>query len=282
MTTRTFATTKIEQVKKERGGIRFAIFDTIEKHGLINGIVNCRGIESMYQNAEGIRMDPDIARLIAVNDMTIFTLCSGHVNQDGTEIPEMTINGIPVEDSEYFWKKINKMSDGQENYVIFHVQMLTTGIDLPSVNSIVILGDKNETDLFQSIMRGCRVDWNNPEKKDYEVYCYVDGETRTYMENFINTIDKIGGPELINAFSNDVLQGETASENNSLFTEILKTKAGYKKVIEDYKKIIDCAQYHNRAERVAALQLQLMTYMSEGNLDAFYQLQAMMRTEIVK
>ena len=185
-----------------------------------------------------------------------------------------------VEDSEYFWKKINKMSDGQENYVIFHVQMLTTGIDLPSVNSIVILGDKNETDLFQSIMRGCRVDWNNPEKKDYEVYCYVDGETRSYMENFINTIDKIGGPELIDAFSNDVLQGETTHENNPLFTEILKTKAGYKKVIEDYKKIVNCAEYHNRADRMAALQVQLMTYMSEGKLDAFYQLQAMMRAEM--
>ena len=262
--------------------IKYSIFDTIEKHGMINGIVNCRGIESMYQNAEGIRKDDEIQQLIALGDMTIFTLCSGHVNQDGSEIPEMTINGIPIEDSEYFWKRINKLSDGQENYVIFHVQMLTTGIDLPSVNSIVILGDKNETDLFQSIMRGCRVDWNNRDKKDYEVYCFVDGETRSYMENFINTIDKIGGPELIEAFSNDVLQGETTPDNNSLFTEILQAKAGSKKVVEDYKKIVNCAEYHNRADRMAALQLQLMTYMSEGKLAEFQQLQAMMRAEIIK
>ena len=37
--------------------------------------------------------------------------------------------------------------------MIFHVQMLTTGIDLPSVNSIVILSDKNETDLFHFFPR---------------------------------------------------------------------------------------------------------------------------------
>lgn len=282
MTTRTFATTKTEKVKEERGAIKYSIFDTIEKHGMINGIVNCRGIESMYQNAEGIRKDDEIQQLIVLGDMTIFTLCSGHVNQDGSEIPEMTINGISIEDSEYFWKRVNKLSDGQENYVIFHVQMLTTGIDLPSVNSIVILGDKNETDLFQSIMRGCRVDWNNSDKKDYEVYCFVDGETRSYMENFINTIDKIGGPELIEAFSNDVLQGETTPDNNPLFTEILQAKAGSKKVVEDYKKIVNCAEYHNRADRMAALQLQLMTYISEGKLAEFQQLQSMMRAEIIK
>lgn len=281
MTTRTFNVTKTERVLEERGAIKHAILDTLEKHDLCNMIVNCRGIEPMYLDAEGIRQDPDIAEMIALGELTIFTLCSGHVNQDGTEIPETTINGIPV-DATRFWSRVEKLSAAKESYVIFHVQMISCGTDLPSINSIVILGDKNKTDLFQTIMRGCRVDWNNPQKKDYEVYCYVDGETRAYMENFINALDKLGGPELIEAFSNDILQGEAVNEPDPMFTEILTARAGSKKVVEDYKRIVDCAQYQNRAQKMEALQIQLMTYLSEGNMDAFSQLQAMMRSEIME
>ena len=160
--------------------------------------------------------------------------------------------------------------------------MLTTGIDLPSLNSIVILGDKNETDLFQTIMRGCRVDYNNPEKKDYDVFIFVDGETKAYMQKFINTLDTIGGPELIAAFSNDVLQGEATHDTDSLFTELLQGRAGYNSVIEEYQQIINCSGYHIKTAMMEAIQLKLIEYLDAGKIDEYQILRAKMMTELLK
>lgn len=272
--------TKKEQIKDELGAVIESFNTTLEKHGLVNGLVNCTGIEPMFQLETGFCKVPEIKELIELGELTVFGICSGKVLSDGQEIPAYSINGKPVEDVKHLWNRIHKLSDMQENYVIFHVQMLGVGTDLPSLNSVVILGDKNETDLFQTIMRGCRIDYNNPEKKDYEVFVFVDGETKAYMEKFINTLDKLGGPELIRVFSNDVLQGEADQNGDPLFTELLQGRAGYNQVMEEYRQIVNCRNYLTRAATMEAIQLKLMEYLDAKNLEAYHQLRALMTEKL--
>lgn len=273
---------KTEKTRNELGAVQLAYNTTKEKNDLVNMLVNCTGQESMYRIAEGFRQNPEIARDIMLGKLKVITFCSGLTLSTGEQIPSYTINGIEIEDQVEVWNDIHHMADCKENFVIFHVQMLTTGIDLPSLNSIVILGDKNETDLFQTIMRGCRVDYNNPEKKDYDVFIFVDGETKAYMQKFINTLDTIGGPELIAAFSNDVLQGEATHDADSLFTELLQGRAGYNAVIEEYQQIINCSGYHTKAAVMEAIQLKLMEYLDAGKMDEYQILRAKMMTENYK
>lgn len=272
--------TRKEQIKDELGAVIEGFNTTLEKHGLVNGLVNCTGIESMFQLETGFCKVPEIKELIDLGELTVFGICSGKVLSDGQEIPAYSINGKPIEAVKHLWKRIHKLSDMQENYVIFHVQMLGVGTDLPSLNSVVILGDKNETDLFQTIMRGCRIDYNNPTKKEYEVFIFVDGETKVYMQKFIDTIDKLGGPELIAAFSNDVLQGEAVDNNDPLFTELLQGRAGYNQIIEEYRQIVNCSDYLTKAAVMEAIQLKLMEYLDAGNLEAYQQLRALMTEKL--
>ena len=234
----------------------------------------------MFQLETGFCKVPEIKELIELGELTVFGICSGKVLSDGQEIPAYSTNGKPVEDVKHLWKRIHKLSDMHENYVIFHVQMLGVGTDLPSLNSVVILGDKNETDLFQTVMRGCRIDYGNPEKKDYEVFVFVDGEIKAYMEKFINTLDKLGGPELITAFSNDVLQGEAVNNNDPLFTELLQGRAGYNQVMEEYCQIVNCRDYLTRAATIESIQLKLMGYLDSRNLEAYQQLRAQMTEKL--
>lgn len=272
--------TKTEQIRDELGAVINGFKTTKDKHDLVNMLVNGTGIESTFRLADGFCKVPEIKELIELGELTVFMICSGKTLSDGQMIPAYSINCKPVEDVKHLWKRIHKLSDNQENYVIFHVQMLGVGTDLPSLNSVVILGDKNETDLFQTIMRGCRVDHNNPEKKDYEVFVFVDGETKAYMEKFINTLDKLGGPELIAAFSNDVLQGEAVDNNDPLFTELLQGRAGYNQVMEEYRQIVNCHDYLTKAAMIEAIQVKMIEYFDAGNMTAFKQLDLLLSEKL--
>lgn len=272
--------TKTEQIRDELGAVINGFKTTKDKHELVNMLVNGTGIESTFRLADGFCKVPEIKELIELGELTVFMICSGKTLSDGQMIPAYSINCKPVDDVKHLWKRIHKLSDNQENYVIFHVQMLGVGTDLPSLNSVVILGDKNETDLFQTIMRGCRIDYNNPAKKEYEVFIFVDGETKAYMQKFIDTIDKLGGPELIAAFSNDVLQGEAVDNNDPLFTELLQGRAGYNQIIEEYRQIVNCSDYVTKAAVMEAIQLKLMEYLDAGNLKAYQQLRALMTEKL--
>lgn len=272
--------TRIEQIRDELGAVINGFKTTKDKHNLVNMLVNGTGIVSTFRLADGFCKVPEIKELIDLGELTVFMICSGKTLTDGQTIPAYSINCKPVEDVKHLWKRIHKLSDNQENYVIFHVQMLGVGTDLPSLNSVVILGDKNETDLFQTIMRGCRIDYNNPSKKEYEVFIFVDGETKAYMQKFIDTIDKLGGPELIAAFSNDVLQGEAVDNNDPLFTELLQGRAGYNQVIEEYRQIVNCSDYLTKVAVMEAIQLKLMEYLDAGNLEAYQQLRTLMTEKL--
>mgnify|MGYP004451645025 FL=1 len=164
------------------------------------------------------------------------------------------------------WGEIFRLADERKNFIIVHCQMLGVGTDLPCLNCVTILGNKNKSDLFQTIMRGCRVDYNNPEKKRYHVFVYVPDEVKAYMQEFVNTLDELGGPKLIEAFSNDCLQGEAVHNNDPLFTALLSSKAIYNQVEEEYQQIINCSKY-NKQNAANTLQIKYLTYFAMGDIE---------------
>ena len=75
--------------------------------------------------------------------------------------------------------------------IILNAFMLTEGIDLPSVNGILILCGKSDASLYQAVMRGCRT---APGKKEFGIYVPVDfcdedyfGQVRDFLERLIET-----------------------------------------------------------------------------------------------
>lgn len=105
--------TRKEQIKDELGAVIESFDTTLEKHGL----VNCTGIESMFQLETGFCKVPEIKELIELGELTVFGICSGKVLSDGQEIPAYSINGKPVEDVKngVLIDPYNKMEKGYAN-----------------------------------------------------------------------------------------------------------------------------------------------------------------------
>lgn len=262
-------------IKHEAGCVIESFNITKAAEGKVNMLVAGRGITKNYGIAG--RVETELKKHYP--DITIFKFDSGKKAKDGTEIPSCTMNGKMLEpknlrkNKELIWKEISRLSKECKDYIIFHVQMLGTGTDVPSLNSVVILGEKNETDLFQTMMRGCRKDPNDNSKKQYHVFIYVPDEVKKFMERFVDTLDKLGGPELIKAFSNDVAQGDGKPKDPlSLFGIIAANKAGFNRVIEDYTRIVKCDTYTTAMAMMKALMKQANLYRAEGNMDLYDQM----------
>ena len=275
--------TETQKVQGELGALIRMYKDTKtaeDTHDLIQGLVCTRGLESMWTLMNSFMRIPEIKTQIDAGLLTVIGFCSGKTLEDGSEIPSCTVNGNILdpndkeENKKKVWEKVFALADSKRDFVIFHCQMLGVGTDLPSLNSVLILGDKNETDLFQSIMRGCRVDYNNPEKTAYHVFIYVDSETKSYMRKFIETLDKLGGPELIKAFSNDVNQGSCQPGENPLFCQILASYTSSTEVIEEYNQIVNCGEYLKHAANEAIVK-KMMAYLDSGELDKYEQMREM-------
>lgn len=274
--------TPTEKIKGELGAIERAYKMTKEAQdtfGLCQMLVCCRGIEFMHLNM--LNFINAHAKEIQTGELVVFGFCSGKETEEHKEIPTVTMNLKKLDEKDedknkrLVWAEVFKRCDEHKDFIIFHVQMLGVGTDLPSLNSVLILGDKNETDLFQSVMRGCRIDPGNPNKKSYHVFIYVDKETEAYMKKFIDTLDKLGGPELIKAFSNDVQQGKTGKNNQSLFQELLTKYISSSEVTEEYQKLINCKDYILKQATSTAVIKKMMEYQADGKMSEYNQLRAM-------
>lgn len=275
---------RAEQIKGQLGclersfNITLDASDTFHKvHMLVNGT----GQEMTYKLALDFMALPKVKKMIQLGYLKVFTLMSGKILESGETIPGATINGQTPISQETFdeltgtqarkevWRQIYDAADKHENFVIFHVQMLGVGMDLPCLNSIVLMGDKNETDLFQTIMRGCRVDHNNPKKESYHVFIYVPDAVQTYMKNFIEVLDKKGGPELIAAFSNDVQQGSSTGKYEAIFSSLLSGTASFNSVEEAYSEVINCNQYQTKSALIKALRDKMLQKQAEGKTEEY-------------
>lgn len=270
---------KAEQIKGQLGCVLQSFFTTYNSPDTFHKVfqlVNGTGQEMTYKLTLDFMADPKIKSLISSGNLTVFTLMSGKTLEDtGEVIPGATVNGSvlldenlnemsPTAARKEIWKRIYRAADRHENFVIFHVQMLGTGMDLPCLNSVVILGDKNETDLFQTIMRGCRKDPADPSKVSYHVFIYVPAEVQSYMKSFIDCLDKKGGPELIAAFSNDVKQGSGTGEYESIFESLLTGTAGFNQVEEAYSQVIKCESYTTKCALIKEIRNKMLEYQRAG------------------
>lgn len=269
-----------EQIKGQLGCILSSFkttYNSSDSLHKVHMLVNGTGQEMTFKLALDFMSDPTIKTLINMQKLKVFTLMSGKMLETGEKIPGATINGcVPFDENlnemnstqarKEVWKQIYAAADRHENFVIFHVQMLGVGMDLPCLNSIVILGDKNETDLFQILMRGCRVDPSDPDKKSYHVFIYVPEAVQSYMKQFIDVLDKKGGPELIAAFSNDVKQGSGQGEYDAIFETLLTGTAGYNDVEEAYTQIVNCNTYVTKCALIKEVRNKMLEYQREGKM----------------
>ena len=269
----------IEQMYRITKNAQDTKINPADPYGLCQALVCCRGIESMHLDMYNFIHAHN--KEIQTGELAVFGFCSGKETEENQEIPTVTMNLEKLDENNednnkrLVWNEIFRRCDEKKDFIIFHVQMLGVGTDLPSLNSVLILGDKNETDLFQSVMRGCRVDPNNSSKKSYHVFIYVDKETETYMKKFIDTLDKLGGPELIKAFSNDVQQGKKGKNNQSLFQELLTKYISSSEVAEEYQKLINCKDYILKQATNTAVIKKMMEYQANGKMTEYNQLRAM-------
>ena len=137
--------------------------------------------------------------------------------------------------------------------IVIHCQMLGVGVDIPNLNGVCILGNKESADLYQSIMRPCRVakfDRCKPVEDRLEdhfvVYVHVDEHDASPIEQFVNRLKDIGGISLLESLTLcSALHGSKqkpidTSAAQAYLTRIIKLS----KVEQSCDAIVfDCAEY---------------------------------------
>lgn len=175
-----------------------------------------------------------------------FTNCKNYISGNGKiDIDNDNENKIKVIQKIHDWTE----NEGNEhhNIIIIHCQMLGVGIDLPNLNGICILGNKEVSDFYQSIMRGCRIakfDRNKSPSDRLETYfkvyihCYDD--INKQLEVFIDKLFTIGKIDLLKSviFSNELTSSiNEAVDINTMAKELLNKTIKEKEI--EFQKEID-------------------------------------------
>lgn len=151
---------------------------------------------------------------------------NGKLNQDND-----TENKLKVIDKIHEWTE--NVGNIHHNIIIIHCQMLGVGIDLPNLNGICILGNKETSDLYQSIMRGCRIANFDRNKiiserieKYFKVYIHCYDDVIKELKEFIEKLFTIGGIDLLKAiiFSNELTSSIFNNQQISTMAKILLDK----------------------------------------------------------
>lgn len=138
------------------------------------------------------------------------------------------------------------LHEGQhKNIIIIHCQMLGVGVDVPNINSVCILGNKESADLYQSIMRPCRIAWFDRDKAEnerledhFEVFIHTPADVQEAIKDFMNRLIKIGAISLIDAL---VLNSVTGSHEKKE-EELAKAKALFLKLQNAAKVNAECEE----------------------------------------
>ena len=132
-----------------------------------------------------------------------------------------------------------------KNIIIIHCQMLGVGVDVPNINSVCILGNKESADLYQSIMRPCRIAWYDRDKAEserledhFEVFIHTPADVQEAIKDFINRLISIGAMSLIDAL---VLNSVTGSHEKD-DEELAKAKALFLKLKNAAKVNAECEE----------------------------------------
>lgn len=141
------------------------------------------------------------------------------------------------------------LHNGQhKNIIIIHCQMLGVGVDVPNINSVCILGNKESADLYQSIMRPCRIAWFDRDKVEserledhFEVFIHTPADVQEAIKDFMNRLIKIGAMSLIDAL---VLNSVTGSHEKK-DEELAKAKSLFLKLKNAAKVNAECEMIFN-------------------------------------
>ena len=133
--------------------------------------------------------------------------------------------------------------------------MLGVGVDLPDVNGVCILGNKESADLYQSIMRGCRiahVDRERPINQrledHFEVYFHTDSHDLEPIKKFVNKLVDLGGLSMLEALTlNTPTYGHKPEPGKSSAGQTYLTKTiDSLKVYKACDKIVfDCTDFQD-------------------------------------
>lgn len=124
----------------------------------------CTSVESAAAIAEKAQLDQDF------NNVDIYLVVSG---KKDAGIKGSSINGINVSRS----KIIDEIhGDITKDSLIIHCYMIQEGISVNGINGVVILGNKTDENMYQTVMRGARKN-DKYNKKNFRVYYSVGKET---------------------------------------------------------------------------------------------------------
>ena len=157
----------------------------------------------------------------------------------------------------------NKSPDGSyRNLIIIHCQMLGVGVDIPNINGVCLLGNKDGANLYQSIMRPCRIAYFDRDKspedrleKHFEVYFHVPNDVKDAIHDFIVKIKEIGGISLLDAMTlNNVtgtkgLDAELTASAKEMYNKIVE----FQKLEEECNIIFDIEEFETGMKEVEKL-----------------------------
>ena len=153
-------------------------------------------------------------------DIDIYCVISAKKKE---QINGCTKNGINISKEEI----LNELKEKNPNKdrIIIHVCMIQEGISINSINAVIIFGNKSDENLYQTIMRGARL---NPEtnKKDFRVYYAIGEDTDiTTIEIFCKKLYRIN-PSLTFHFglNKDELRGTAENSESDKIREIKMNK----------------------------------------------------------
>lgn len=183
-----------------------------------------------------------------------------HVDQYGLDTYKLNfkndyINKNMVFDRMNAWMKDVDRNGKYRDIIIIHCQMLGVGVDLPDVNGVCILGNKESADLYQSIMRGCRiahVDRERPINQrledHFEVYFHTDSHDLEPIKKFVNKLVDLGGLSMLEALTlNTPTYGHKPEPGKSSAGQTYLTKTiDSLKVYKACDKIVfDCTDFQD-------------------------------------
>lgn len=172
------------------------------------------------------------------------------VNSDGYKIcyNDERENKRIVFKNMHNWIDPRKNGGKHKNIIIIHCQMLGVGVDVPNINGVCILGNKEASNLYQSIMRPCRIAYYDRcvEREErledhFEVYVHTEMEVLDAIREFVDKLIHIGGISLIKAMVLNNVSGNGGKDVELLAKarELFRKKVGFVNVIEECNMIFD-------------------------------------------
>lgn len=212
---------------RSRLGTTIAAFEHLSKEFEFPSLLVC-GTSLEENNKINKFLIENFNKEIKNNELDIFLFSSEKITKDGT-ITSM-LNGEKIKVKECF----SKIKESNKKKIIIHCNMLSEGIDIPNINGVLIFGEKSKASLYQSIMRGCRIDnddrillksiKNNDKisqdarikKSHFNVYTsFEEKDSANQMQIFIKNL-KYYGINVDEDFLIDRFDGSSIEENSKI------------------------------------------------------------------